>query len=301
MPDLRVIVSKLHVLSANKLLLRSVGAVLLTAGLFYIAQRFMALDPGTRIAALSGGQIVVLGGATLAYGALVALLAMAWDRMAGPGIHRPLRDTIIPYGRSVIAKYIPGSVLQYASRQLLGAQAGFSHKAMARASLVEIMLHLTMALGIGGGAMLLTGTHVWMAVPALAAGGALFTGLWLKRSEGFEAAAVLQGIFFTGFAALTLLCALMLTQDFQLSLNLTGIFMLAWVAGFVVPLAPGGIGIREAVLIALAGNIASPALILGFAAITRLMTLGGDLLLGLGCYLLPDRPARRNMQASLPQ
>ncbi len=291
----------MHILSANKILLRGAGAVLLAAGLFYIAQRVMALDPGTRIATLSGAQIALLGSVTLAYGALVALLAIAWDRMAGPGVRRSLQETVIPYGRSVIAKYIPGSVLQYASRQLLGAQAGFSHKAMARASLVEILLHLTMALAIGGAAMLLTGLYVWLALLALAAGGALFAGLWLRRSEGFDSAALLQATFFGGFAILTLICALMLTQDVMLSIKLTGIFMLAWVAGFVVPLAPGGIGIREAVLIALAGDIASPALILSFAAITRLMTLGGDVLLGLGCYLLPDRSARRNMQASTRQ
>jgi uncharacterized membrane protein YbhN (UPF0104 family) len=58
-----------------------------------------------------------------------------------------------------------------------------------------------------------------------------------------------------------------------------GAYAIAWVAGFVTPGASGGIGVREAVLVALLSPFTSPANALVLAIILRLITIIVDLLL----------------------
>ena len=59
------------------------------------------------------------------------------------------------------------------------------------------------------------------------------------------------------------------------------IFLLAWLAGFVIPVAPGGLGVREAALLALAaGSVDAPALLAAVLAL-RIGSILGDLGYGL--------------------
>ena len=44
------------------------------------------------------------------------------------------------------------------------------------------------------------------------------------------------------------------SDDFSLLITLTGAFMFAWIIGFITPGAPGGIGIRESVMIFVFGE-----------------------------------------------
>ncbi|EQA97213.1 hypothetical protein L286_23070 [Sphingobium sp. HDIP04] len=60
------------------------------------------------------------------------------------------------------------------------------------------------------------------------------------------------------------------------------LFMLAWLAGFVIPVAPGGLGVREAALLALAGDGMSATSLLAAVLALRVASLGGDLTYGLG-------------------
>lgn len=102
--------------------------------------------------------------------------------------------------------------------------------------------------------------------------------------------------FFACFALVILMLA-----DVGIAANdpgrLAAIFMVAWAAGFVVPIAPGGIGVRETALIAMASPSEDMAIIATFALVTRLVTTMGDGLMGFAGYsLLVSR--RSNRQAS---
>ncbi len=55
-------------------------------------------------------------------------------------------------------------------------------------------------------------------------------------------------------------------------------YVLAWVIGFVIPGAPGGIGVREFVLVFLLGNFLGKSDVLTVALIHRLLTILGDVL-----------------------
>ena len=57
---------------------------------------------------------------------------------------------------------------------------------------------------------------------------------------------------------------------------LCGAYVIAWLAGLVTPGAPAGIGVREAVLLFLLGNVLPHADLLLAVLIGRMVTVFGD-------------------------
>ena len=59
--------------------------------------------------------------------------------------------------------------------------------------------------------------------------------------------------------------------------SVIGIYCFAWLVGFVTPGAPGGLGIREAMLSLFLGSLADPGLIAAAVLLNRIVTVFGDL------------------------
>ncbi len=270
--------------------IRWLGYAAFAIGLTYIGFALARLDTAS-VAARLGPSGWMLGAAcAVGYAALLALLARGWTGCASGRSDNPWREVLAVYGPGVIAKYIPGSVFQYASRQVLGARRGWSQGGMARSSLLEALIHLPSALTIAAAFALLQGLA---GVVVIAVVGALL----VKLSRGEIAQAFgWQLCFFSGFGTLTYVLAayaLVLPNPAMIA----ALFMIAWIAGFLVPVAPGGLGIRESVLLVLAAPFAPAAGIAVFAILTRLVTIAGDALCGLAAYYL-SADARSNRHAS---
>ena len=63
---------------------------------------------------------------------------------------------------------------------------------------------------------------------------------------------------------------------------------MAWTAGFLVPGSPGGLGVREAVMIKLMGPAIGLETALGVALVMRLCSMGADALaFGVGLFFRP--------------
>lgn len=266
------------------------GYVLLAAALVYCGLALRDLGSAAVVEQLSNGAWVATLGLGLAYGAALVCLAVGWIALCAPRGTLSISETVAIYGPAVIAKYIPGSIFQYGSRQLNGAEFGLGQKAMAKASLAEAAIHIPAAL-LCAGVLWLGGGFVGLGALGLAglAAGAI-------AARGIVRAAGLQIAFFAAFAALMMAIASLATSASDPA-QLTAMFMLAWVAGFLVPVAPGGIGVRESALLALAVPAEQTALVLAFALLTRLATTLGDLAIGLGGYGLL-LSSRWNRQAS---
>ena len=86
------------------------------------------------------------------------------------------------------------------------------------------------------------------------------------------------GFAFAGFALDMLARGSLEVADSHFTL-LTGVFAVAWVAGYVTPGAPGGLGVREAILIAGLGPIYGPGTAAALALIVRVCSVVAD---GLG-------------------
>jgi hypothetical protein len=265
--------------------------------------------------------VVALG--SVAYGLAGFLPAEAWRQLLGPGPaeayprqHRAL------YGRTQIAKYLPGNVFHLVSRQVLGRSLGHPHGTLALASLAET-LSLLLVAGV------LAAPLVWSrAGQALEASGWLVVAMaaiviapiWLERRRSpagrppvaaslrgkigtWAARALRAGLLHAAFfiaAGLILfgLAAAIQAQGAPALAPTTAIAALAvaWLAGFVVPGSSAGVGVREAVLVlTLEPQLTSDGAML-LALALRLITTFGDLLFfavcSVSCWNSPPPPAR---------
>ena len=72
----------------------------------------------------------------------------------------------------------------------------------------------------------------------------------------------------------------------------TGAFALAWLVGFLVVIAPAGVGPREAALVVLLGSVATGPQALSLAIVSRfVMTVADAIGFGVGVLIGHGRPA----------
>jgi hypothetical protein len=260
--------------------------------------------------------LLATAGGALIYGLAGCLLSAAWREILAcerpPG---PLAAYHAVYGRTQIAKYLPGNCFHFVGRQVLGPALGHSQAALALASLVEGILLLAVAASLalplalnrfGGWSLILPAGAIAalalvFAAPRLlparfapGAGAPAGRGGWYHAGRLLRAL-VLQAAFFAASGGvLWLLAALFVAPQAAAPGPLTsiGALALAWAAGFVTPGAAAGVGVREAVLmIALDGALgpeASAVVALAF----RLVTTAGD---GVFCALALTLPLPSRM------
>ena len=91
----------------------------------------------------------------------------------------------------------------------------------------------------------------------------------------------------------SIIAAPWLTLSLHTFLLLTAAYTLSWLVGFVLPGAPGGLGVRESVFTLLLSGVFPPAITLVVIGLTRIATVCADFLVFLiGAYLM--RQPRRH-------
>lgn len=257
---------------------RLLAQLLLVAGIIFVVLRVRSLWHGGHIelARVEWGAIagaVVLGAAGTAAGALIWLAIL--DAL---GVRPQLRWTGI-FFQAQLGKYIPGSVWQYAGRAAVARSHGipvrpvgvslpveFAASALAGGSMAAFLLGWWGAVVVGAAAVLLVVLErpARSRLPALATARAtlLYLPVWLLLGASFWFCA--RGLL--GIPA----------RDLALYM---GAFAVAWLAGLVAIYAPGGLGVREAVLVALLSSRIGAADALVVAAASRLILILVDLLL----------------------
>jgi glycosyltransferase 2 family protein len=191
-----------------------------------------------------------------------------------------------------LSKYIPGAVWQYAGRATLGPAHGIPARAVAASIPVELGASV---LAAAAAAPLLLG---WWGVPVVLGLGVGVAAAGPRFARGSSKVATVTRAGTSAFALYLFsapavgvgfwLCArgLVATPAHDLPVYV-GAYVVAWLIGFVAVYAPGGLGVREAVLVALlAGRLgASDALVV--AAVSRaILTLVDLVLASVGVVLL---------------
>jgi hypothetical protein len=224
-----------------------------------------------------------------------------------------------------IGKYLPGNIGHYIGRSALALKAGLPANAVAGTLLYEALLLLVTGVGVAVVAAALSQpglaqlrahgmTLAWVAM-ACVAGVALlpFAHRWLMRAIARIAPtlpsthaiamrvrpadlAVAIALYAGAYLAIGASAAILalglwpgVVPDFAL---LTAAFAVAWVAGFVTPGAPAGIGVREALLLLmLAPAMGTTAATLLVLALRIASTLGDIVSFLIGAVLLSRLPA----------
>lgn len=265
-------------------LARWAGAAALAASLLFIGDRLWRLDWSTLRPHLSGSFVAAVAGTMLFFALADRLLAQAWSTTVDSDRTISRRGLLGIYARGVMLKYLPGSIFQYVSRQVEGAKRGLGHKRLAQSAGVEVGLHLVSSMTAAAAFFLFDRSPI----AALLMIAATAAGLFAFRRPLISA----MGWQIAAFGLFGLAAALVGVAVFPAGTSLphfAAIFLLAWLAGFVVPVAPGGIGVREAALLALAGGSIPAAAALAAVIALRLASIGGDLVFGM--IVLARRPA----------
>ncbi|MCZ6828604.1 MAG: lysylphosphatidylglycerol synthase domain-containing protein [Gammaproteobacteria bacterium] len=289
-------------------------ALLNTAGrlLALLGIAFVALEVYDNLeslqAATAHSSVFAIGLGAVIYTLALGTLSVAWMVMLNyyQGSRFSLASCHYCYARSQIAKYLPGNVFHYAGRYALSRSMGASDRAILSATAEELLGVAAVFAVCGTLAAALSGDQleVWSAIPLPGLGLIMAIGMLGGRGllalplagpyrlSGWSPRLLQSWGLFLLFLLLSLAVVLILTDQFrdlagfsQLA-TLVAAFCLSWLLGFIVPGAPGGIGVREAAFILLLDPLGMGTQALSIVLQFRLITIVGDLLFfGSTCFV----------------
>jgi glycosyltransferase 2 family protein len=220
-------------------------------------------------------------------------------------------------GMAGIGKYLPGNVGHLVGQVTLASTAGVPVGVSVMALLISSLWLVATGLSMGGAGLLLyfestaklnipiPGAPVLTAM-GIAVAVSPWVAVWclnrfvpslsrrlgsgqLIRLPSFHAAIGVAGGFILCFFIFGVALKIHAVYLFGVSegsiLSLTLMFTSAWIAGYLLPGAPGGLGVREALMVALLGSVLGMGAAIGVSVTMRLATVLGDgmaFLVGLG-------------------
>lgn len=251
------------------------------------------------------------------YATLSVLLGIAWWWLLGGYETRPAPVTAYAiWARTQIAKYLPGNVFHLATRYVSAREAGVSHQGLAASMVFETAGVVTGAALVAVFAAVATHSSVGGPVSMWALAGVICATalLWPVVDRGLRGfsptSRAMRGlpVLSPGTTAQLLIPALVLYVLFlsgtggilyglagggSSPARMIGAYATAWLAGTVVPGTPGGLGVREVVLVLQLAPLMGSAGATTLALALRVVTLAGDVLTATLGWLLSRRAATR--------
>ena len=264
---------------------------------------------------LEAPRLIVIVLCIALYSLLILISFYPWMALVGltTGQQEMFKNSKLEFLRvftkSNIMKYIPGNVFQYVGRNEIASVLNLPHIQVAAATVIEMVL---MASGAGILSVLLLGSYTFhyfysrlgsylyliagLCILAAAVLWFLFRGrlksLITNKLSGIRKKSFISGLTFCFifyiiaflyggglFIAVLKVCGTVTLDLHSLKLFL-GTYSLSWMAGYITPGAPGGMGIREVIMTAVLGGnqFIADDVIIQASIIFRLVTVLGDLI-----------------------
>jgi len=288
-----------------KIYLKWIGRALVLLSLIFVSKKFWQYK--TEVTQLNDSNTLWLFVLLffLLYGLLKFIHALGWFYLLhiGKKQNKPIQliEAVIVFGKTHIAKYIPGNIFHYTGRHIFARGYNLSDSYLIKTTFVEITIVISIAIlfslfSING---IIEGLPYYLpflnkSMILIVISGMIFIlfiiiYFWIDKIVGY-----LRELNFIQFFKTYLLYLLFFSinivfffsviyvVDPELMLNRYDIFKIiggysaAWVIGFLVPGAPGGIGVREAVLITLLGPVLQESTLVIVTVLFRIVTLAGD-------------------------
>jgi hypothetical protein len=272
--------------------------LVLAAAIWYLARNSQAVAEHVR--RMQAGQI---GLSVLLLIVTKLMLTEITRRSLRPRDTRPsYRSCFYINGVTQVAKYLPGGIWHFVGKFAYYRGMELGTAPAGQAMILENVWLVTSAIFTGlilsAPALVHTADMLpeglgWLArSPSTAMGVA--GGLWLIGLVGIELFVARDGLralwhsaslllvqagcwFAAGMSFWVLFPSATRAGAFPLAV---GAFSLAWAAGYLTIFAPGGIGAREAVLVALLTGSTSPEQAVTIASVHRILWTGAELLMG---------------------
>jgi hypothetical protein len=278
---------------------KPIGTLLMIAGIVFIINRAakLNLDPAHF---LNLRTLIFFTAATLLYAFGVFILANCWRIILSFLAKEEPDKSHVNYIfiKSNLFKYLPGNIMHLAGRNLLGSELNIPQRALALATLFEIILMCAVSfilafltgwetlLGIMSERLPSYGTII---AAVLLAAGFLIAAIMLRKNlkEYLNLSALKTAIkSFAGYTAFFLILTLSFAfflhlqlPDLHSPLKIASAVIISWLIGFVTVGAPGGIGVREAALLFTLGGIYGESAILYASVLQRFSMILGEVLL----------------------
>lgn len=292
--------------------LKPIGVILTIASLIYIA--FIIKDSRFEIILVQNQSYFSLISTFIFIPALCVITlfinSFSWKLILEFLSQKPIGmiDIVNVYFRSNIAKYFPGNVLQYASRNFLGSKFHWDQKEIFFSSFLELLLNTLFIILVLSGFVFFQKSdlnsldvfinykkiYLYITIVVIAFIGLL---LWSKKSKQLNAfilkirtkhVSVLLLKYFL-FFILNFFIGSVLTiwvfdiyTNIPLTLSNTILIIeastVSFFIGFIAIGSPAGIGVRESLMIVLLSSVGSPASILSALIILRITGILGDII-----------------------
>jgi hypothetical protein len=281
---------------------RLLGLLALAASLFYLGWLAVHYAGSLPAVVWTPASLSAAAGAVGLYGLALLAGAVAWFLLLrGSGGRPALRSVLVVCALGQAGKYVPGNVGQYLGRAVLARRFGVSLRDSAFTLLLEtagLILAAAACAALAGGTSLTAGGQIaLLAAVAVTLPFLLIPGLRLldrrlpaawreKLGSGrlpIPSAATLAGClalyaasFCCGGGAVHLLARGLFAAPPGPWTRAVPAFAFSWVAAFVTPGAPGGLGVREALLAGGTAPFYGPGTALATALALRVVSVLGD-------------------------
>lgn len=305
---------------------KAIGWLIAAVAIGFFVQRVLVnADRMPHIAWNATTCAVGIASVLLAVFAIVLSGAIWQVLLRDQAIDLPWPRVVSLYLVAQFGKYLPGNVGQYAGRVMMGRGVGIPARVTLATLVTEALWGVGTALGLSALSLyLFLGSHLTALPPwASATGlGLCFIGLlaapWLGITLAKRLAPSLMdrvltthGVSAPGWQAalkvslLYVACSLSMGLILQWQshylfgavsaplLQVSGFFAFAWLAGYLLPGAPAGIGIRESMMVLLFAPIFGEGTALALGVTLRLATALADVLAFAGGWMWRSTQSRR--------
>lgn len=291
-----------------KKIVKYIGNICVIIALVIIIKKLSSYDIDYNVL-FQPGNIALLVLLSAIYGVFVWLCSFPWKK-----IIEVLTDKQIDWRvsskiatKANLMKYLPGNVFQYVGRNELAVVCDLNHVQVASATVIDVLINLSAVVimvvvlyyegllkwieyyGIGTFRLVFIGSICLIIILFLAfvfrnkikfyleSYGRLFKKNGIKVLVGSWGFYTINNICMS-FLYIAILVGIVHTDVTANFVLIIGAFILSWLMGFIVPGAPGGIGIRETVLTLLLGTSMQEEAVLLAIVIFRIVSTIGDLI-----------------------
>lgn len=297
----------------GKSIIKGIGKILSVIAIIFIVKKIIEMDfDYTLIFSPKGISIII--GLTVVQTILIFLACRAWEHyLMEFGAVRLNRIHVWNiYAKANLFKYIPGNVFQYIGRNELAAENPISHKNVAAATVADTLTMIVIKVSVS---VVMLQAQFYQAVReyirkewiiGIAVLGVLAICILLLptrfqknytaficRAKNTIAKSLCDYLcidIVSGIMYIIVICfVLNYGCTFQDIFLLIGGYTLGSVIGFLTPGVPGGIGIREAVIIFLSQKVIDLDILTAATVIMRIICVAADILAFIFVYSLKHR------------
>ena len=301
--------------SFSKKTIKVAGYVITAGSFLFLYYSARALDFSNIQFFWSLSSLCFMAFIAVVYAAVFSILPLGWrwilEFVDEKSTDIPLTVLYPIYTKANIHKYIPSNVVEFITRNVLVNKLGLKHVDIAVSSFIETLFLLLTAITIPvvfifqdtfniAQELIFKMTNAQLAISCivvvlgiiLSVVSFVFLQKRIRRLDNRKYLTMnfvkLTGKMYLLYVFVFMLIGLTFVMVFQHvlsqpvalhgSIKMISALMLAWTLGFITPGAPGGIGVREAVLLGILGPIYGAEHTLTASVIHRLISIGGDIL-----------------------